>query len=125
MGEEHEEFIDEKTAEKIICLIDAALRLDLTKRLGKGFSKDLIRFYPVGEKCKQVREEKGLTIKQIAKLMRVPQYRLRAVEDSSLRYILFDVLEQYIYYLGLTHWFIQWRNKNKDVYRRLKEGSYK
>ncbi|MCM8771330.1 MAG: helix-turn-helix domain-containing protein [Candidatus Omnitrophica bacterium] len=119
------EFIDDKTAEKITCLIDTALGQDLTKRLGRDFSKDMIRFHPVAQKCKQIRQEKGLTIKQVATSIKVPQYRLRAIEDSSLRYILFDVLKRYVDFLGLTDWFILWKDKNKDVYRRLKEKPYK
>jgi ribosome-binding protein aMBF1 (putative translation factor) len=121
MTSKNREFIDDKTAEKFIKVIDSALDNKITRILDRQFLKDVIRFRPVGERCQKAREKKGLTIKEISAQIKIPQYRLRAVEDSHLRYIQPDVLEQYIDFLQIRRWFDLWARRNKDVYKRLKE----
>jgi len=52
---------------------------------------DRIRFAAVAASCVQERERRGMTLKDAAGILKVPQYRLRAVEtgagrDRSLRH---------------------------------------
>jgi len=81
--------------------------------------KGMIRFKPVSEMCQNGREKKGLAFKQIALSLKVPQYRLKDIESSSVKNIKVDILEKYIDYLGLRDWFKLWKKHNLDVYNRL------
>ena len=84
--------------------------------------KDMIRFQLVSEMCRNEREKKGLTFKQISLDLKVPQYRLKDVESSSVKNIVADILENYIDYLGLRKWFNSWKKHNLDVYDRLSKN---
>lgn len=84
--------------------------------------KDMIRFRMVAEMCRSQRDKKGLTFKQIASILKVPQYRLKYIEDSSVKHINADILENYVDYLDLRKWFNSWKKHNMDVYNRLPEG---
>jgi len=79
----------------------------------------MIRFKPVSEMCQSGREKKGLAFKQIALSLKVPQYKLKDIESSSVKNIKVDILENYIDYLGLCDWFKLWKKHNSDVYNRL------
>ena len=81
--------------------------------------KDMIRFQVVSGMCRSQREKKGLNLKQIALSLKVPQYRLKYIESSSVKHISADILESYIDYLGLRKWFNLWKRHNLDVYNRL------
>lgn len=69
--------------------------------------------------CLSQREKKGFTLKQIALSLKVPQYRLKYIESSSVKNISVDILEHYIDHLGLRKWFDEWKKCNLDVYERL------
>lgn len=84
--------------------------------------KDLIRFQMVSEMCRSEREKKGLTFKRISLHLKVPQYRIKDVESSSVKNIVADILENYIGYLGLREWFNSWKKHNMDVYDRLSKN---
>ena len=81
--------------------------------------KDMVRFQMVSEICRSEREKKGITFKQIALSLKVPQYRLKYIESSSVKNINAVILESYIDYLGLRKWFNLWKRHNLDVYNRL------
>lgn len=81
--------------------------------------KDMIRFQPVPEMCQSEREKKKVSLKQIALSLKVPQYKLRNIESSSIKDIKADILESYIDYLGLRDRFESWKKNNSDVYSRL------
>ena len=84
--------------------------------------KDMIRFQMVSEMCRNERQRKELTFKQISLDLKIPQYRLKDVESSSVKNIVADILEKYIDYLGLRKWFNSWKKHNMYVYGRLSEG---
>jgi len=113
-------FIDAEMAGYITDKIVKAMP-NLKEVLGKyGINpKDMIRFQMVSEMCRNEREKKGLPFKQISLNLKVPQYRLKDVESSSVKNIVADILEKYIDYLGLRKWFNSWKKHNMDVYDRL------
>jgi len=84
--------------------------------------KDLLRFQLVSEMCRSQREKKGLNFKQVALSLKVPQYRLKYIESSSMKNMSRDILESYIDHLELRERFNSWKKHNKDVYDRLSQG---
>ena len=113
-------FIDAKMAEYIMDKIIEVMP-NLKEALGKYDinPKDMIRFQIVSEMCQKEREKKNLTFKQIALDLKVPQYKLKYIESSSVKHINANILENYIDYLGLRRWFNTWKKNNLDVYKRL------
>jgi len=81
--------------------------------------QDMIRFQVVSETCRNEREKNELCFKQIDLAMKIPQYRLKDIECSSVKNIDTNILENYIDYLGLREWFSLWKEHNTDVYKRL------
>jgi len=86
--------------------------------------KDMIRFQVVSGMCRSQREKKGLNFKHISLDLKIPQYRLKDVESSSVKNIIADILEKYIDYLGLRKWFNSWKKHNIDVYDRLSKNKH-
>lgn len=44
----------------------------------------LVRFMRIAQLCQARREEKGLSVKDIASQLKVPQYRLKDIEKNSI-----------------------------------------
>jgi len=86
--------------------------------------EDTVRLGSLRAQCKAKREERGLSIKEAAGLLRVPQYRVKAIEDGACREVLGPILQAYIEELGLDAWYERWRWANSDLARRLEaEGT--
>ena len=113
-------FIDAKMAGYIVDKIVEAMP-NLKEAFGKDDinAKDMVRFQMVSEMCRSEREKKRITFKQITLSLKVPQYRLKYIESSSVKNINTVILESYIDYLGLRKWFNLWKRYNLDVYNRL------
>jgi hypothetical protein len=60
-----------------------------------------------------------MDFKTAAKALRVPQYRLRAIEQCSLKQLRGSDLHAYIDFLGLNEWFARWRRANSELAARL------
>lgn len=78
-----------------------------------------VRFSLVGHQCKTHREQRGLSLKEVAAHLRMPQYRIRSIEEGRLRQVNGDVLRRYVGYLGLTKWFNRWLQENQDLAKQL------
>jgi len=81
--------------------------------------RDGIRFHAVATRCREMRERRGLTIKAAAHELRVPQYRLRAIEDGRTHQIEPDVLARYLALLNLGRWFARWMAYNPALAAKL------
>ncbi len=81
--------------------------------------RDHVRYHPVGASCREARERRGVTVRDVARQLRVPQYRIRAVENASLREIEPTILKQYAGFLKLDAWLARWVRANPDLARRL------
>lgn len=116
-------FIDAKMADFITERVLEALGPDFRELAGRYNinMQDIIRFQIVAGMCCKKREEKGLTFKQIALDLKVPQYWLKDIENSRIKDIRVNILESYIDYLGLRRWFGTWKRHNLDVYKRLSQ----
>ena len=82
-------------------------------------TEDVVRFLGFSTLCKRTREERGLTIKDVSRELKVPQYRLKAIEEKMVEQILPDVLNQYVDFLGLQECFEKWAENNPAVYQKI------
>jgi hypothetical protein len=74
-----------------------------------------VRMLPLGARCSEARERLGASLTDVARQLRVPQYRVRAIESGSLHEIQLEVLEKYIAFLGLQRWYAKWRRANRAL----------
>jgi hypothetical protein len=85
----------------------------------------LVRFRYIADLCKSTREQKSLSLKEVSSRVKVPQYRLKAIEGSSISEIILDDLEEYIRFLDLEDTFSNWTKENQDVYASIaKQNKY-
>lgn len=82
-------------------------------------SNHMIRFLYIASLCRNRREEMGLSLKEVSQRLKIPQYRLRAAEDSAIRQITRASLNAYVQFLGLVDQFAHWRHENGDVYDEI------
>lgn len=78
-----------------------------------------VRIIPLGARCAAARSQLGTSLKGVARDLRVPQYRLRAIEQGASREIRLEVLEKYIIFLGLQRWYAKWRQANVGLLAEL------
>ena len=81
--------------------------------------EDTLRIGSLSRHCQVEREKLGLTIKQVANQLGVPQYRLKAIDEGHLSEIRKDVLGKYLVLLGLQDWVQEWIAANPGLARRL------
>ena len=82
--------------------------------------EDTIRFQAVATSFRESREKRGMDLKAVAKIMHVPQYRLREIEECHLKQLKSSVLHAHIDFLGLGRWFARWRKANSKLAVRLR-----
>lgn len=80
-----------------------------------------IRFRAVAASCRQERERRGLTLKQMAVQVKLPQYRIKAVEEGSLTSIRSSALKKQISFLELQSWYDRWAAANPTLARSFDE----
>jgi hypothetical protein len=84
--------------------------------------RDSIRFHSVAARCTAARERLGASLKEAAGALKVPQYRLKAIEASQMLGrggVDGDVLRRYAALLGLTKWLGQWRAQYPELASRI------
>jgi Plasmid pRiA4b ORF-3-like protein/Helix-turn-helix domain len=81
--------------------------------------EDSIRCRPLGAKCAEAREKMGLSIKEVSKRTKVPQYRLKDIESGRIRAPLPEAVKKYTSFLGLDSWVNEWVSANRELARRL------
>lgn len=79
----------------------------------------MVAFGPVAAHVQQAREAEGLALKDLARELRVPQYRIRDIEGSRINEIDPDVLRRVIERFGLGEWYRTWADANPQVAGRL------
>ncbi len=83
--------------------------------LSKGLIDSTVRMLSISQTFKEVREKTGKTIKEVAKELNVPQYRLRAIETGKVKEILPEILHGYSEFLGINEWCLLWAKKNRSL----------
>jgi hypothetical protein len=80
----------------------------------------ILRFMPVAEKCRIARARKDLSLKDAARALRVPQYRLKDIEENRVGAVDQAVLVLYIELLEIKQWFSRWKAQNSSLYESLR-----
>ena len=78
-----------------------------------------LRFISVGVKLRELRNLQGLELKETAAHLRVPQYRLREIESSSIKNINGELVSKYAAFLGAGRWLKRWSSMNLPLAERL------
>ncbi len=81
--------------------------------------EDSLRYMSLAARLEDARTERGLTLKDAAKDLRAPKYRLEDVEKGDLKNLKPGLLLQYVDYLGLKVWFSKWKKANVEFSKRL------
>jgi ribosome-binding protein aMBF1 (putative translation factor) len=81
--------------------------------------EDMIRLQSLAKRFNNEREAIGLSIKEVATRLKVPQYRLRGIEEGKNSEIKPDVLKAYTDFLGLRDWVAKWSEVNEELARKL------
>ena len=82
-----------------------------------------LRLSSLAAKCRAAREEKGFSLKQAALKLKVPQYRLRRIEDARLQAIDGPLLRAYVELLGIKQWFARWAKENRVLHAKLTKSA--
>ena len=61
----------------------------------------MVRFIPLAKYCQRKRGALKLSLKEIGAKLKVPKYKLQAIEDTSLNQVKHDILIKYIKFLGI------------------------
>ncbi len=81
----------------------------------------LVRFLPVAKYCKKKREALNLSLKEIGSKLKIPQYKLKAIEETTLHEVKHEILIQYIKFLGIEKEFELWAQENQDIIEEISE----
>lgn len=79
----------------------------------------MVRFLSLASLCRRRRQEIGLSLKDVSQRLKIPQYRLKAVESGMIPQLTRGSLDAYIQILGLADQFAQWRDGNEDVWDEI------
>jgi hypothetical protein len=80
----------------------------------------ILRFMPVAERCRIARARKNLSLKDAARALRVPQYRLKDIEENRVKAVDQAALILYVELLDLKRWFSRWTDQNSSLYKSLR-----
>ena len=80
--------------------------------------QDVVRWGSLHARCEEERSIKGLTVKDISSELKIPQYRLRAIEEGSLGTLKPDFAHRYFRYLGIESWVKRWARGNSELASR-------
>ena len=93
---------------------------DLMKGLGVD-PEMLIRFSTLGSHCSKRRVEIGWDVKEAARKLGLPDFRVQAIESGSQREMSQVEIRLYVDLLGLGEWFEKWRKANRQAFASLPE----
>ena len=82
-------------------------------------TEEIVRMQSLRKRFQSAREARGLSIKEVAGQLKVPQYRLKAIEGVSSSEIKQDIFQKYSEFLKLEDWVSQWAAANKKLASKL------
>jgi len=82
-------------------------------------AEDTVRKYYLISKFKETREEKGLSIKEVSSELKIPQYRLKAIEQGCGSELKPEIFWKYCDFLGISDFVFKWIDQNQELSKRL------
>ena len=67
-----------------------------------GSVEDLVRWQPLGARCREARAERGWSYRDASAATGIPQYRIKAVEEGRIREVKPDLARRYFVRLVST-----------------------
>ncbi len=86
-------------------------------------SEDTLRYMSLSAHVIDAREERGLSIRDVSRRLRVAQYRLRAVEEGSFGQIQADAFAKYVDFLSVSTFVFSWVDNNPELAERAGVGA--
>jgi hypothetical protein len=83
--------------------------------------EQIVRLFPLAKRCSAARKRRDLTIADVARELRVPQYRLKAIESCRPAEVEPRVLDQYVRFLRLSRWYSRWARANQAHWPRPRQ----
>ncbi len=113
------DILDEQQVTKVATLLKASMGdvVGYAERLGVSV-EDTVRYMSLGSRLTEAREGAGLSVKEVAKRLKLPQYRIRDAESSAEK-VVGGVLEKYVRLVGLGDWFKEWSGQNPELAKRI------
>lgn len=88
--------------------------------------EDTVRYMSLASRLREARERAGLSLKEVAKRLKLPQYRIRDAESSAENAV-GEVVEKYVGFVGVGKWYKEWSRHNPELAKRisLRQGGNK
>jgi hypothetical protein len=77
--------------------------------------RDHFRYSSVSQRCRDARAARGLNVKDTAAALKLPQYRVKAIEAGYFREFRLTQLQQYADYFGFSAWLRRWCRANSAL----------
>ena len=109
--------------ERDVATVSELLRASMGDVVGyaerRGISvEDTVRYMSLASRLREARESAGLSLKEVAKRLKIPQYRIRDAESSAENAV-GEVLEQYVSLVGAGEWYMEWSRRNPELAKRI------
>ena len=116
--------LSEEEVDQITKALQKFIRLECSSMPPELLSsaEDTVRLQSLCSWVGQARKSRNLTIKEVSTLLKVPQDRLKAVEEGSRSGIDSTIFTKYSDFLGLDQWVGQWIENNRKLATKLGIG---
>jgi len=115
------EFLSDDLVTQVTAAVSSTLGpsvMELAETYGVKL-EDVVRFQAVARRCVEARERSGLSMKDVAKRLGAPQYRIRGIESGQIMQIQHGFVELYLDLFGLSSWYAEWSAANPALAQRL------
>jgi transcriptional regulator with XRE-family HTH domain len=79
----------------------------------------IIRYMPLGQKFTKARERKRMSVKEVSAALKIPQYRIEAIEEGRFSLIEPELFEIYARVLGVEDYVAGWSGENAELAEKL------
>ena len=83
--------------------------------------ENVVRFSTLASRCRNRRMELGWEVKEAARKLGLPDYRVQTIESGSEREMTQVEIRLYVDLLGVGEWFEKWRKANRQAFASLPE----
>ncbi|MDP8237278.1 MAG: helix-turn-helix domain-containing protein [Candidatus Erginobacter occultus] len=116
-----EDVIAKYGAQKLTELILETLGPELTEKFNAvGLDPEgIIRYMPLGQKISKTRERKRMSVKEASAALKIPQYRIKAIEEGSFSQIDPEFFQIYARFLEIEDYVESWFGVNAELAEKM------